>query len=100
MDTIEVGYRLIDTAQGYGNERAVGNAIKKCCVPRDELFITTKIWISTFGYKNAKKSIKGSLERLQLDYLDLLLIHQPFNDYYGTYRAMEELYKEGNAIKR
>jgi 2,5-diketo-D-gluconate reductase A len=95
LDAIEAGYRLIDTAQGYGNEAAVGKAIKKCGVPREELFITTKIWISTYGYENAKKSIEGSLERLQLDYLDLLLIHQPFNDYYGTYRAMEELYKEG-----
>jgi 2,5-diketo-D-gluconate reductase A len=95
LDAIEVGYRLIDTAQSYGNEVAVGKAIKKCGVPREELFITTKIWISTYGYENAKKSIEGSLERLQLDYLDLLLIHQPFNDYYGTYRAMEELYKEG-----
>jgi diketogulonate reductase-like aldo/keto reductase len=95
LDAIEVGYRLIDTAQGYGNEVAVGNAIKKCGVPREELFITTKLWISEYGYENAKKSIAGSLERLQLDYLDLLLIHQPFNDYYGTYRAMEELYKEG-----
>jgi 2,5-diketo-D-gluconate reductase A len=95
LDAIEVGYRLIDTAQGYGNEVAVGNAIRKCGVPREELFITTKIWISSYGYENAKKSIEGSLERLQLDYVDLLLIHQPFNDYYGTYRAMEELYKEG-----
>ncbi|NHN35234.1 aldo/keto reductase [Paenibacillus agricola] len=95
LDAIEVGYRLIDTAQGYGNEAAVGKAIRKCGVPREELFITTKIWISTYGYENAKKSIEGSLERLQLDYVDLLLIHQPFNDYYGTYRAMEELNKEG-----
>ncbi|MDF2943607.1 MAG: 2,5-didehydrogluconate reductase [Herbinix sp.] len=95
LDAIEVGYRLIDTAQGYGNEVAVGNAIKKCGVPREELFITTKIWISNYGYENAKKSIEGSLDRLQLDYIDLLLIHQPFNDYYGTYRAMEELNKEG-----
>ena len=95
LDAVEVGYRLIDTAQSYGNEAAVGRAIKKCRVPREELFITTKIWISNFGYENAKKSINESFERLQLDYLDLLLIHQPFNDYYGTYRAMEELYKEG-----
>ena len=95
LDAIEVGYRLIDTAQGYGNEVAVGKAIKKSGVPREELFITTKIWISEYGYENAKKSIEGSLDRLQLDYIDLLLIHQPFNDYYGTYRAMEELYKEG-----
>ena len=95
LDAIDVGYRLIDTAQAYGNEEAVGNAIKKCGVPREELFITTKVWISNAGYENAKKSIEESLKKLQLDYLDLLLIHQPFNDYYGTYRAMEELYKEG-----
>ena len=95
LDAIDVGYRLIDTAQAYGNEEAVGNAIKKCGVPREELFITTKVWISNAGYENAKKSIEESLKKLQLDYLDLLLIHQPFNDYYGTYRAMEELHKEG-----
>ena len=95
LDAIDVGYRLIDTAQAYGNEEAVGNAIKKCSVPREELFITTKVWISNAGYENAKKSIEESLKKLQLDYLDLLLIHQPFNDYYGTYRAMEELHKEG-----
>ena len=95
LDAIDVGYRLIDTAQAYGNEEAVGNAIKKCDVPREELFITTKVWISNAGYENAKKSIEESLKKLQLDYLDLLLIHQPFNDYYGTYRAMEELHKEG-----
>lgn len=95
LDAIEVGYRLIDTAQGYGNEEAVGNAIKKSGVPREELFITTKVWISNAGYENAKKSIEESLNKLQLDYIDLLLIHQPFNDYYGTYRAMEDLYKEG-----
>jgi diketogulonate reductase-like aldo/keto reductase len=95
LDAIEVGYRLIDTAQAYGNEEAVGKAIKKCGVPREELFITTKVWISNAGYENAKKSIEESLKKLQLDYLDLVLIHQPFNDYYGTYRAMEELYKEG-----
>jgi diketogulonate reductase-like aldo/keto reductase len=95
LDAIEVGYRLIDTAQAYGNEEAVGKAVKKCGVPREELFITTKVWISNAGYDKAKKSIEESLKKLQLDYLDLLLIHQPFNDYYGTYRAMEELYKEG-----
>jgi diketogulonate reductase-like aldo/keto reductase len=95
LDAIEVGYRLIDTAQAYGNEEAVGKAIKKCGIPREELFITTKVWISNAGYENAKKSIEESLKKLQLDYLDLVLIHQPFNDYYGTYRAMEELYKEG-----
>lgn len=95
LDALEVGYRLIDTAQSYGNEEAVGRAIKKSGIPREELFITTKVWIANAGYEKAKKSIEESLKRLQLDYLDLLLIHQPFNDYYGTYRAMEELYKEG-----
>lgn len=95
LDAIEIGYRLIDTAQAYGNEEAVGKAIKKCGVPREELFITTKVWISNAGYENAKKSIEESLKKLQVDYLDLLLIHQPFNDYYGTYRAIEDLYKKG-----
>lgn len=95
LDAIEVGYRSIDTAQAYGNEAAVGNAIKKSGVPREELFITTKVWISNAGYEKAKASILESLKALQLDYIDLMLIHQPFNDYYGTYRAMEELYKEG-----
>lgn len=95
LDAIEVGYRLFDTAQSYGNERAVGDAIKASGLDRSEFFITTKLWISEMGYEKAKKSIEGSLERLQMDYLDLLLIHQPFGDYYGTYRAMEELYHEG-----
>lgn len=95
LDAIEVGYRLIDTAQAYGNEVAVGKAIKKCSIPREELFITTKVWIANAGYEKAKASIEESLRKMQLDYLDLVLIHQPFNDYYGTYRAMEDLYKEG-----
>ncbi len=95
LDAIEVGYRLIDTAQAYGNEEAVGKAIKKCGVPREELFITTKVWISNAGYEKGKKSIEDSLDRLQLEYLDLLLILQPFNDYYGTYRAMMEFYNQG-----
>ena len=95
LDAIQTGYRLIDTAQAYGNEAAVGKAIQKCGIPREELFITTKVWISNAGYEKAKKSIEESLEKLQLEYLDLVLIHQPFNDYYGTYRAMEDLYKEG-----
>lgn len=95
LDAIEVGYRLFDTAQGYGNERAVGNAIRKSGLPREDFFITTKIWISEAGYEKAKLSIQGSLDRLDLGYIDLLLIHQPFNDYYGTYRAMEELYAQG-----
>ena len=95
LDAIKLGYRSIDTAQAYGNEEAVGNAIKKCGVPREELFITTKVWISNAGYEKAKSSIQDSLKKLQTEYIDLLLIHQPFNDYYGTYRAMEEAYKEG-----
>lgn len=95
LDAISVGYRSIDTAQAYGNEEAVGNAIKKCGVPREELFITTKVWISNGGYENALKSLKESLKKLQTKYIDLVLIHQPFNDYYGTYRAMEEGYKKG-----
>ncbi|NMA74394.1 MAG: aldo/keto reductase [Bacteroidales bacterium] len=95
MDAISVGYRSIDTAQAYKNEEGVGNAINKCGVPRSELFITTKVWISNAGYDNAKASIVDSLKKLKTDYIDLLLIHQPFNDYYGTYRAMTEAYKEG-----
>lgn len=95
LDAISVGYRSIDTAQAYRNEEAVGRAIKKSGVPREELFITTKVWISNAGYEQAKASIKESLRKLQLDYLDLVLIHQPFGDYYGTYRALEELYKAG-----
>lgn len=87
-DAISVGYRSIDTAQAYHNEEGVGNAISKCGVPRDELFITTKVWISNAGYEKAKASIDESLRKLKSDYIDLLLIHQPFGDYYGTYRAM------------
>ncbi len=95
LDAISVGYRSIDTAQAYGNEEGVGNAIVKCGVPREELFITTKVWISNAGYEKAKASIEKSLSKLKTDYIDLLLIHQPFGDYYGTYRAMEEAYKAG-----
>lgn len=94
-DAISVGYRSIDTAQAYANEEGVGAAVAKCGVPREELFITTKVWISNAGYEKAKKSIDESLKKLQSDYIDLLLIHQPFGDYYGTYRAMEEAYKAG-----
>lgn len=90
MDAIEIGYRSIDTAQSYFNEEAVGAAMEKSGIPRNELFITTKIWISNGGYEKAKESIEQSLEKLRTNYLDLMLIHQPFNDYYGTYRAMEE----------
>ena len=95
LEAIEVGYRSIDTAQVYGNEEAVGNAIKKSGVDRKEFFITTKVWISNSGYEKAKASIEESLKKLQTDYIDLLLIHQPFGDYYGTCRAMEEYYKAG-----
>lgn len=94
-DAISVGYRMIDTAQAYQNEEGVGNAVTKCGVPRNELFIVTKVWISNAGYEKAKASIDESLRKLRSDYIDLLLIHQPFNDYYGTYRAMEEAYREG-----
>lgn len=95
LDAIDVGYRLIDTAQSYGNEEAVGKAIAQTNVPREELFITTKVWISQGGYEKAKASIEESLRKMNLDYLDLVLIHQPLNDYYGTYRAMSELYHQG-----
>ena len=95
LDAIEVGYRLIDTAQSYGNEEAVGNAIQRCGVPREELFITTKVWITNYGYDQTKASVEASLKKMQLDYLDLVLLHQPFNDYYGAYRALIDLYKEG-----
>lgn len=95
VDAISVGYRLIDTAASYGNEEAVGRAIRRCKVPREELFITTKLWISDTCYEGAKKAFQTSIEKLGLDYLDLYLIHQPMNDYYGAWRAMTELYKEG-----
>ena len=95
LDAISAGYRLIDTAAAYMNEQAVGAALKKCGVPREELFITTKLWIQDQGYENTKKAFQSSLNRLGLDYLDLYLIHQPMNDYYGSWRAMEELYEEG-----
>lgn len=95
FDALQVGYRSIDTAAAYMNEEAVGRAIKRSGIPREELFITTKLWIQDAGYDNAKKAFEVSLKKLQLDYLDLYLIHQPFGDYYGSWRAMEELYKEG-----
>lgn len=95
LDAIKIGYRSIDTAQAYGNEEGVGAALKECGLPREEFFITTKVWISNAGYEKAKASIEESLRKLQTEYIDLLLIHQPFGDYYGTYRAMEEFYEQG-----
>ena len=95
LDAIEVGYRSIDTAQAYYNEEGVGAALSECGLPREEFFLTTKVWITNAGYEKARASIEESMKKLQTEYLDLLLIHQPFGDYYGTYRAMEEFYKEG-----
>ncbi|MEK3685053.1 aldo/keto reductase [Paenibacillus sp. FSL R10-2736] len=95
FDAIMAGYRLIDTAAIYLNEEAVGKAIKRSGVPREELFITTKLWVKDAGYENTKKAFEISLEKLQLDYLDLYLIHEPYGDVYGSWRAMEELYREG-----
>ncbi len=95
LDAIDVGYRLIDTAQAYQNEKEVGEAISECGIPREELFITTKVWIENYGYENCKSSVLESLEKLGLDYIDLVLLHHPFSDYYGAYRALEELYEEG-----
>lgn len=97
VDAIRVGYRLIDTAQAYHNEEGVGNAIAKSGIARSEFFLVTKVWISNAGYEKAKASIEESLRKLQTKYIDLLLIHQPFGDYYGTYKAMEEAYREGKA---
>ena len=95
LDAIASEYRPIDTAAAYMNEKAVGEAIKKCGVPREELFITTKLWVQDASYEGAKKAIQTSLDNLGLDYLDLYLIHQPMGDYIGAYRAMEEAYREG-----
>lgn len=95
MDAIKVGFRGIDTAQSYFNESEVGDAIIECGVPRKELFITTKVWIDNYGYENCKRSIGESLKKLKTDYIDLVLLHQPFSDYYGAYRAFEDLYEEG-----
>lgn len=95
LDAIDVGYRSIDTAQAYYNEAGVGDALAESGLPREEFFLTTKVWITSAGYEKARASIEESMRKLRTDYLDLLLIHQPFGDYYGTYRAMEELYKAG-----
>ena len=94
-EALAAGYRSIDTAAAYMNERAVGRAVRRSGIPREELFITTKLWVQDAGYESAKRAFAASLERLQLDYLDLYLIHQPFGDVYGAWRAMEELYREG-----
>ena len=95
LDAIDVGYRSIDTAQSYFNEKEVGEAIAECDVPREKLFITTKVWIENYGYEKCKASVLESMEKLGLDYIDLVLLHQPFADYYGAYRALEELYGQG-----
>lgn len=97
LDAIATGYRLIDTAAAYVNEEAVGKAVAKCGVPREELFITTKLWVQDASYEGAKRAIQTSLDNLGLDYLDLYLIHQPVKDYMGAWRAMEEAYRDGNS---
>ena len=94
-NALKVGYRAIDTAQSYFNEEEVGNAIAKSGIPREEIFLTTKVWVEHYGYENAKKSVMESMRKLKTDYLDLVLLHQPFADAYGAYRALEELYDEG-----
>ena len=94
-DALSVGYRMVDTAQAYANEEGVGSAVKKSGIARDEVFIVSKIWISNYGYEKAKASIDESLRKLQTDYIDLMLLHQPFCDRYGAYRALEEAYREG-----
>lgn len=95
LDALAVGYRSIDTAQSYFNEEQVGNAIVKSGIPREDIFLTTKVWVEHYGYENAKKSVLESMRKLRTDYLDLVLLHQPFSDYYGAYRALEELYAQG-----
>lgn len=95
LDALNAGYRLIDTAQSYFNESEVGEAIVESGIPREELFITSKVWIDNYGYDKCRKSVLESLKKLKIDYIDLMLLHQPFSDYYGAYRALEDLYKEG-----
>lgn len=95
LDALKTGYRSLDTAQSYFNEEQVGSAMKKSGVPRDEIFLTTKVWLEHYGYEAAKASVLESMKKLQTDYLDLVLLHQPLADYYGAYRALEELYDEG-----
>ena len=95
LDALSVGYRHLDTAQSYFNEEQVGSAIKKSGIPREEIFLTTKVWVEHYGYDECKKSVEVSLKKLQTDYIDLMLLHQPFSDYYGAWRALEDLYDEG-----
>lgn len=95
LDALRAGYRSIDTAQSYFNEEEVGSAIEKSGVPREEIFLTTKVWVEHYGYEETKKSVEESMKKLQTDYLDLVLLHQPFADAYGAYRALEEMYVEG-----
>ena len=95
LNALKIGYRSIDTAQSYFNEREVGEAIKESGIPRSEIFITSKVWIDNYGYDKCKKSVLESLDKMGLDYIDLMLLHQPFADYYGAYRALEDLYEEG-----
>lgn len=95
LDALKTGYRLIDTAQSYFNEEEVGNAIVKSSIPREEIFLTTKVWVEHYGYEETKKSVYDSMKKLQTEYIDLMLLHQPFSDYYGAYRALEELYQKG-----
>lgn len=95
LDALKVGYRLFDTAQSYFNEEEVGNAIVKSGVSREEIFLTSKVWIEHYGYEECRKSVLESLRKLKTDYIDLMLLHQPFSDYYGAYRALEDLYDEG-----
>lgn len=95
LDALSVGYRSLDTAQSYYNEEQVGSAVRKSGVPRNEIFLTTKVWLENYGYDAARSSVLASMDRLQTDYLDLVLLHQPFADYYGAYRALEDLYTEG-----
>lgn len=95
LDALHTGYRLIDTAQSYFNEEEVGNAIVKSGIPREEIFLTSKVWVEHYGYEETKESVYESMRKLQTEYIDLMLLHQPFSDYYGAYRALEDLYQEG-----
>lgn len=95
LDALKAGYRSLDTAQSYNNEEEVGIAVEKSGVPREELFITSKVWIENYGYDQCRKSVEDSLKKLRTDYIDLMLLHQPFSDYYGAWRALEDMYEEG-----